>query len=79
MFQLPEIKYFQFKNRFAGSQGSFNYKIVPDGEILSVYLWYGPYCMEKSEIAEQKDFPMTADGLKEAESWISEMFQKKPV
>lgn len=76
MFHLPEIKYFQFKNCFAGSHGEFNYKVIPDGDLLAVFLWYGPYCLEKSEIAKQRSFPVTAEGLAEAESWIMEEFEK---
>lgn len=77
MFQLPEIKYFQFKNYFAGSLGEFNYKLIPDGEVLKVSVWYGAYCMEKSEIAAQTEFPLTLQGLMDAESWLKQQFEER--
>lgn len=75
LFDIPKILYFESKNIYSGSHGAFNYKIFPEGQILRVHIWYGVYCMDKSEVLATREFPMTAEGRSEMIDWLSEQLQ----
>lgn len=72
LFDIPKPLYFESKNAYSGSIGSFSYKVWPaDGELKSS-VWLGPYCLEKSDPVETRTFPMTLQGREELIAWLTE-------
>ncbi|HIZ19373.1 MAG TPA: hypothetical protein H9674_00745 [Firmicutes bacterium] len=71
LFDIPPLLFFQSKNPFTGSRGEFRFRVEP-GDALSVAIWRGPYCYEKSEILETRDFPLDADGREAMLAWLEE-------
>ena len=72
LFDIPKILYFESNNIYSGSLGKFNYKIFPDGEVLRAHIWHGIYCMEKSEVLDTQEFPMTAEGRTQLIDWLTQ-------
>lgn len=74
-FDIPGIYYFESKNIFTGSRKTFNYKIVPDGE-LKVSTWHGFLNSELAEMEQEASFPLTADGHAQMLVWLEEKYQE---
>lgn len=78
--RIPPLLYFQNGNLYTGSmigKGSkeFRYKITPvEGNIKSE-VWYGPYCYEKSEILDQAEHNMDAEGRDEMIDWLKSKYE----
>lgn len=78
-FMIPVPLFFINKNEFVGSNGDFRYKIIPDNKekTLTAIVWYGVWCLEKSEIASQSVFPMDETditGYEDMCRWIDEQY-----
>lgn len=78
-FMIPVPLFFINKNEFVGSKGDFRYKIIPDNKekTLTAIVWYGVWCLEKSEIAAQSVFPMDETditGYEDMCRWINEQY-----
>ena len=71
MLDIPPLLFFQSKNPFSGSQKNLRFLIKPE-ENLIVYIWKGPYCFEKSEILETKEFPLESKGREAMLAWLEE-------
>lgn len=74
---LPTFSYFTFGNIWSGSLlGDYNYKIIPKGKdeppVLHTIVWYGTLCLEKTEPAEEFDFPLTDEGYEEMIAALNE-------
>ena len=81
---LPTLHYFENNNRFSGSAGLLRFMLTPQVEMLtpkevnleasSIHgqLWHGLYCLEKSTVEEERDFPMSQEGLGEIRRWLEE-------
>ncbi|SDA27864.1 hypothetical protein SAMN02910447_02899 [Ruminococcus sp. YE71] len=74
---VPTIAYFEFGNVWSGSLlGTFNYKIIPKSKdeppVLHVTIWYGTLCLDKSEIAEEFDCPLSEEGYEELIAMLNE-------
>lgn len=71
---IPGIEWFANNNPYTESHGLFRYIILQDvkEETLTVKIWHGKYCYEKSEneIVSERVFPMTKGGLDEAVEFI---------
>jgi hypothetical protein len=79
---LPTLHYFENNNRFSGSAGMLRFMLTPKVEMLtpkevnleasSIHgqLWHGLYCLEKSTVEEEQDFPMSHDGLEAIHQWL---------
>lgn len=52
----PEIEYFNSGNIFCGSDHGFNYKIYPGSEGMRIVIWYGKFCLDKSEVVAEETF-----------------------
>lgn len=64
----------------------FRYRLSPDKEsgdgvgkaepqkIIKAEVWYGPFCYEKSAIADQASFPMEEQGRSDAVDWLSQKY-----
>ncbi len=79
---LPNLHWFAMTNPFTGSQGIFRFRVVPNVVMatakevdfaqssLRAEYWHGPYCYEKSDIEEEKVFPLTEEGRGEMLAWL---------
>ena len=79
---LPTLHYFANDNRFSGSDGPLRFMLTPrvqmktpkevDLEQSSIHgqLWHGPYCLEKSEIEAEADFPMCEESRAAIRRWL---------
>ncbi len=76
-FEIPKADYFTLNyNIYCGSLDGFNYKLnAKDKEHLTVSVWMGPLCMDKSELAANETFPLNEDGFHRALGWLEEQFQ----
>lgn len=43
--------------------------------IIRAEVWYGPFCYEKSEIADQAVFPMEEHGRSDAVDWLASRYE----
>ena len=75
MFDIPPLLFFRSKNPFTGSRGLFRVLIQP-GEALTVHIWRGPYCYEKSERLETAEFPLDEEGRTAMIGWLEEQCRK---
>ncbi len=85
---IPTLHTFAMNNSFTGSCGNLRFKIVPkvekktpkevdmENSTIEAEYWYGPFCYEKSEIAEKRTFPMSEDGRSELKAWLESLTQK---
>lgn len=77
-FYLPNLYTFQNGNTFLGSFQGLRFRVKPEtqGEgdeavpILTALVWYGEYCLERSEIQAQAVFPQTAEGREALLDWL---------
>ncbi len=71
---LPNIEWFQNNNPYTECNGLFHYIIlpVPKEEIMTVKIWHGEFCYEKSmeQILEERTFPISQSGRKEMMEYI---------
>jgi len=79
---LPTLHYFENENRFSGSRGALRFMLTPvvakknpkevDLAASSIHgqLWHGLYCLEKSTVEEERDFPMSVQALEEIRAWL---------
>lgn len=79
---LPTLHWFAMNNPFTGSLGAFRFRAKPnvimatakevnmEESSISVEIWHGPFCYEKSEIEEKRDFSMSEQGLAEMRQWL---------
>ena len=70
MFDISKFDYFRFGNIYTGSNGLFNFRIVPDKETMSVQIWIGQLCFQKSEALLTSEFPLSPDGYQSMCDWI---------
>ena len=81
---LPTLHSFAMNNKFTGSWKELRFCVEPKvakinkkevdfpNSSICVRYWYGPFCMEKSEIKEEKTFPMTEEGRLSIKAWLEE-------
>lgn len=69
---IPTLRSFENDNTFSGSCGMLRFFLYPDvkGKTVLAKLWHGILCIEKSEIEEERTFPMTAEGLAELKAYL---------
>ena len=81
---LPTLHWFAMTNTFSGSCGEFRFMAKPnvimatakevdfEASSITVELWHGLYCYEKSEMEGSREFPMSDEGLQQMKSWLEE-------
>ena len=81
---LPVLHWFDAKNSFTGSCGSFRYLLKPNvvmatakdvdfaASSIHAEFWHGPFCYEKSEIEGAEDFPMSEEGRLSLKAWLED-------
>ena len=81
MIYLPTLHTFAMKNTFTGSCGLFRFKVVPsvtmngkevdfENSSMKAEYWHGLFCYEKSEIEEERVFPLSEEGREEMYCWL---------
>lgn len=76
---IPLLLWFQLDNNFSESEGALRYCIDPtkneeEENTLTVSIWRGLYCKEKSKILRTEVFPMTDDALKQIADYVRKAF-----
>lgn len=80
---IPTLHTFENENVFTGSYGPLRFKITPSVDLpkgakelirenssIQAEVWHGILCYEKSEIEQEKEFPMTEDGRQAMIEWL---------
>ncbi len=88
MIYLPTLHTFAMNNIFTGSCGLLRFKLTPqvvkveggrevDMEKSSIRgeLWHGILCYEKSEIEDERSFPMSDSGREALRLWLEEAYK----
>lgn len=76
--EIPTLLFWENGNSWYGSLGNTRFFIkpeVPEGaeeKQLSIQVWKGPLSMALSEITATAAFPITVEGLEQAEAWLEE-------
>ncbi|MBE6954933.1 MAG: hypothetical protein E7449_03360 [Ruminococcaceae bacterium] len=70
---VPVLHFFENGNPFTGSFGPLRFFLKPDAETITAKIWHGVFCMEKSEIEQERQFPLTAEGREELIAWLEEV------
>lgn len=75
---LPKFMWFENDNPYSENEDEFNYMIIPDlkEETMTVKIWYGEYCLEKSTVVEEKVFPFEAASIEPIVAYIREQYTK---
>lgn len=74
--EIPGLEYFVNHNIYSGSKGKFNFKIFPgDGEMI-VKVWTGSFCLDCSEVDEERSFPISDEGYQQMAVWVEGAAQK---
>ncbi|TQI69024.1 hypothetical protein [Clostridium sp. KNHs216] len=78
---IPGIMYFQNNNEFTGgvdNRGTdlkqFRYRISPSQNTMTAEVWYGPFCHDKSEIIDTREFIMDNENLEDMINWLEEKY-----
>ena len=81
---LPTLHTFENNNVFTGSYGLLRFKITPsitmktpkevdmEASSMKAEYWHGLFCYEKSEIEEEKVFPLSPEGRMEMYRWLKD-------
>ncbi|MBP3633013.1 MAG: hypothetical protein J6J43_00370 [Oscillospiraceae bacterium] len=82
---IPTLHTFENENIFTGSYNGLRFKITPqvvmlpgDKEVnfeessMKAEYWHGLFCYEKSEIEEERIFPLSPEGREEMKQWLLE-------
>lgn len=81
---IPTLHWFAMTNLFTGSCGEFRFRAKPnvimatakevdfEQSTILCEFWHGPFCYEKSQMEEQRTFPLTEDGLSAMKVWLEE-------
>lgn len=79
---LPVLHYFENNNIFTGSRGELRFKITPniimatpkevdmEASSMRAEYWHGPFCYEKSDIEDEKVFPLSHQGREDMYNWL---------
>ena len=86
---LPTLHYFENNNRFSGSAGLLRFMLTPrvqmktpkevdlENSTIHGQIWHGLYCLEKSTVEEEREFPMSREALQEIRRWLEANREKK--
>ena len=80
---LPVLHSFENNNIFTGSYGRLRFRVTPnivmltqkevnfDESSMKCECWHGEYCYEKSQMEDEKTFPLNEAAYHEMYDWIS--------
>lgn len=81
---LPTLHTFENGNVFTGSSGPLRFKVTPHvvkatpkevdmaASSIRCEYWHGIFCYEKSEIEDDKTFPMSEEGREALRAWLTQ-------
>lgn len=81
---IPTLHTFENNNIFTGSWGQLRFKVTPaitmktpkevdmEASSMKAELWHGLFCYEKSDIEEERVFPLSPEGREEMIAWLKE-------
>ncbi len=78
MVYIQDVKHYENGGSWTGSWKGVRYRCTPakddDGKITSVQVevWLSNLCYELSQIVETRLFPLTDEGIEQAEHWLEE-------
>ncbi len=72
---VPSLEYLKNQNIFSGSYQNYNFKIFPKGEVMTVAVWFGRFCYDKSEITNTEEFTINLEGYQQMIAWIEQHYQ----
>ena len=79
---IPGVLYFQNGSEFTGgvdnrgtSLKEFRYRISPSKNIMTAEVWYGPFCYDKSDIVDTREFIIDNDGRGDMIKWLEDKYQ----
>lgn len=83
-FYVPNLYTFQNGNTYLGSFHGLRFRLKPgkQGEegqeepVIQCLTWYGEYCLEKSQVVSEADFPLSDEGHQQMLDWLDGEFQK---
>jgi hypothetical protein len=82
-FDIPVFEWFDNGGKYSGSkrvsgEEDFNYRLTPDkkGGTLTLDLWRGVFCFEKSESYDSKSFELAESGFDSAKEYIDMSLEK---
>ena len=79
---IPNLHSFAMGNIFTGSCGAFRFAIFPNvtkasqkevdfaNSSMTAKFWHGAFCLEKSTVEAEKDFPLSEEGRLEMKAWL---------
>ncbi len=73
-FYIPHISLFLEGNPYISSENTFNYRIKPEDDKLTLTVWYGMKCLELSEPVSRFEDEKSEKGLAALASHIDNEF-----
>ena len=71
---IPVRKAFENGNSFTGSRGLLRFLLEPtEDRQIRARIWHGEYCFEKSEVEEERCFPLSDDGRAQLRDWLESL------
>ncbi len=79
---IPTLHTFAMNNIFTGSLGLFRFRAAPniimatpkevdfEKSIIRAACWHGPFCYEKSQMEDEAEFPLSAQGREDLITWL---------
>ena len=79
---IPTLHTFAMKNTFTGSSGLFRFRAKPnvvmktakevdfEASTITAEYWHGIFCYEKSQMEDERTFPLTEEGRAEMKAWL---------
>lgn len=80
---IPGLLYFQNGGTHTGSVSDrenretkeFRYKLEAKDGMVNAFVWYGPFCFEKSEIVDRTEFSADSEGYSNMICWLKEKYE----
>lgn len=76
-WDLPGLDYFTSRNSFIGSKGELRFKLVPQDEEFTLFIWFGEKCFEKSTIEIEKQFELCEDSIYKINEYLTEFYNER--
>ncbi len=76
-WDLPGLDYFISKNPFIGSKDELRFKLVPNDDELTLLIWFGEKCFEKSTIEIEENFELCEESLYKVNEYLTEVYNER--
>lgn len=73
-WDLPGIDYFQFKNSFKGSRGSFRFAVMGKDDCIKVLYWAEDVCLEEAKNVTEKEFELCEQSLFDINEYLTAQY-----